>query len=674
MQGSVGELFVEFSLAGYDELATAITQLHGGLGGLAAQVSGVGTQLGGLGGQTSGIAEATASLWDFAKQVGQVGEQTGSLGAQLAGLNTLGDTKLEASLVSVAGNAETLGEQLRGLAADAARLDAQPASRRSAEDLAQLSQRASQLRGALTSLAQQIAVLGTAGQGQVGASLQAAAQNVAGLGRQVASVAPIPAQMAQQGTPVVQPATPAQPAPPARPAPPGTPPVSLPIPGPQAPGGAPSQPPQPPQGQAQQQNTPWHHSPFWGADNVPKLRAAGQAARDGAKTTEAAGESASKGLEQWSAAIGGLASKLAGAKIGAAMVGVTGTVATLADGVAHLGRAILPATASLKMWAIAGVMASGSGQILSYQFQEIGRQIASVFAPQVKWLIEQGQRLITWFQRLNGEQQTGLRNWLLLAGGISAMGLAVPAVAMAIGSVVKAFQLFQTALVASRAAVIALNLTWLATPIGMIVTGIAVTLAAIVASTTEWEDVMGTLAQAGKQIAGPFEGILQIVKAIVAEMRQLIGLKPQQQGDTWTQWMAQNRDRARVLAGDLETKEGEKDNRSNLWRGVQRLHASTTANAMSGIMGLFVNDKDMLQRLREQGRLGAEARQELAPRMGGFEQIDAAYQRIAEASLKATGVMEKTAQEKTNDLLQRLVDSMPVITDAASRVRPFSTR
>lgn len=84
---------------------------------------------------------------------------------------------------------------------------------------------------------------------------------------------------------------------------------------------------------------------------------------------------------------------------------------------AAFGRAQLAVTG----FATAGVWASSTGDVLSYQFGEISRQIASLFVPELRTLVSWLQKVIDQFRALDGSQQRMVANFAI--GGAALLGV-----------------------------------------------------------------------------------------------------------------------------------------------------------------------------------------------------------------------------------------------------------
>lgn len=357
-----------------------------------------------------------------------------------------------------------------------------------------------------------------------------------------------------------------------------------------------------------------------------------------------------------------------------------GTVAAaLAEAFSQLGRAILPATAALFGWATAGVMASSAGQVLGYQFQELSRQLGSLFMPQIQWLMRTGTDLILWFQSLSGAQQRGLRNWLLLAGGVSAVAVAMPVLGMAVRGVISGIQALSVVAAGARMALIGLNMAWVMSPVGLVITGIVAGLALIVAATTDWRDAMNALSAAGRAIQGPFDDVVKAIREAVAavkELRKLMGEKPGAEKGWMTEgveWMRRHHARRTEIASWTNLA-------SPLLRAIGAKDAAKGMDTMWGVASPFNQIAALIGGMfgwdptakKKEGE--GEPRQELHPKLGGFEEVDQTYRRIAEAAIRATGGMEKSPEEQALEELKKLGHVAGQVLDEMTRQRPPHTR
>lgn len=329
------------------------------------------------------------------------------------------------------------------------------------------------------------------------------------------------------------------------------------------------------------------------------------------------------------------------------------------SGVVALSQAMAPVTGQIWGFVQAGIQASWAGQMFGYQFREISRQVASLFVPQIALAVDWLARLIRWFQTLSGEQQAGLRNWLLFAGGLTLAAVILP-------KVVAGVQLLWAAFVALRVVLAGLMLT---NPLALALTAALVVLAALAAATKDWKDVMAGIADMGRAIAAPFEDMLKTIRSIVAALRELRGQK-EGEGPGITS----------EVTGYLR-RQHERSRKINEWmpltmltsamgwetgtRGLSRFGAlanplSQVGGAIGGLFGW-----DPLKGVRDK-----EGRKELAPAVGGFENIEDTYRRISDKS-KIVGFAgaQKTYEEQALEKLDLIYTGINAIRQRADGIR-----
>ncbi len=83
-----------------------------------------------------------------------------------------------------------------------------------------------------------------------------------------------------------------------------------------------------------------------------------------------------------------------------------------ADGQNKLALAYGLASAALLKYINAGISGTTVGEHLSFQFQELNRQIAALFLPAIEKVIQKLTQLTQWFRNLSGEQQQQIGRWL----------------------------------------------------------------------------------------------------------------------------------------------------------------------------------------------------------------------------------------------------------------------
>lgn len=304
-------------------------------------------------------------------------------------------------------------------------------------------------------------------------------------------------------------------------------------------------------------------------------------------------------------------------------------------------RLVAPAAAALTGWATAGVMASSAGQVLSIQFAELSRQIGSLFMPQVRMLLRGMQDLVRWFQGLTGAQQAGLRAWALMLAGFAAAAVALPII-------VGGFKALVAVIAGLKVVLAGLNLLMMTNPVLLAVGAIAAAavlaaagIAALVVATIGWEETLKLAASVGQGMVGMFQDIADAIRDAVGLMQELIALMPR------TPFGLSDAFRSMKRA----TTEGDPDRTSTVsW--MTRLGFHVAHQGVRAQMGLpYEKMKE-----REYGR------DELSPRLTGFEDVTNTYKRIAEMSRLVGGPDQaKTAQEEALEQLKEINGSISEI-------------
>lgn len=329
--------------------------------------------------------------------------------------------------------------------------------------------------------------------------------------------------------------------------------------------------------------------------------------------------------------------------------------ASLAQGAQQFSSAFSPVAMRLYGFVRSGIAASGAGQVLGIQMQELTRQIASLFTPQVQFVIDKLQALVRWFQALSGEQQKGLRNWGLLLGGITAAGIVLP-------KIVAMFQALRVAMIGLRTAVVAM--AGPLTPL-LLLAGV---LGAATISAGGLKDTAEGFAEIGKSLSRPFKDLVAVFKDIADAIKPIVQSLDRMAGGSGNR-SALSTIMSRVsrtpLAGDTETPEGRTRAAMNVAqataiigpRFTQWLMSSAWASPARLALGL------------PSARDTAEQRRELPPRLGGIEQIDETYRRIAQASTRI-GTATRNPQERAVELLEQIYRRVETLEGAARQIRP----
>lgn len=324
-----------------------------------------------------------------------------------------------------------------------------------------------------------------------------------------------------------------------------------------------------------------------------------------------------------------------------------------------LGKVVTPATMAIYGFALAGFRASSYGQIFGYQMEEIARQVGSIFLPVIQRVTDGLGSLMRWFQGLSGAQQKSLREWGLLAGGITAAALVLP-------RVVAGFQAVQ---VAAKGLQLALTSVAAANPWLLVVAG----LGAAIASTMTLQEATQLFVDVSKVIADPFRDLLALIKDIGAELRgaatwakELAGATDKSKGKDDKGIMGWAGDNLNPFANQqamVEKLFGEKASKSIASR---ILSLSPTGGFATGLR-LFTPWLDGAKAYDR--KPGDEARGDLMPRIGQFESVEQTYKRITEASIKVTGDVKGPAEE-SRDYLKEIMETAKRLDATVKALKP----
>lgn len=324
--------------------------------------------------------------------------------------------------------------------------------------------------------------------------------------------------------------------------------------------------------------------------------------------------------------------------------------------------AVNPLTMAVSGFAMAGFRASFYGQMFGYQMEEISRQVGSIFLPVFQRVTDTLGQVMRWFQGLTGAQQRNLREWGLLAAGITAAALTIPRVVSG----------FQAITMAVRGVGMALTGVSLANPWLLLVAG----LGAAIASTMTLQEATQAFTDVSKLIADPFRDLLALIKDIGQELRN---------GANWARGLAES------VAGMKNKGDGGGGMLQWLGRGVnvmantqalnEKLHGEAYSKSifgrLSGIsmaplatgMRLFGTGLDDTKAIKGRAAAGEEARGDLLPKVGQFESVEATYRRITEASIKSTGDVKDPATE-SRDYLKEIMETVARLDATARGIKP----
>lgn len=247
------------------------------------------------------------------------------------------------------------------------------------------------------------------------------------------------------------------------------------------------------------------------------------------------------------------------------------------------------ASATMLGFATAGLNASVYGTMLQFRMQQLNLTIAGIFRPEIEALIDGISRLTTWFRSLSDEQQETIARWTLGAAAASGLALILPRVASGIAAAVAGLRALTTALLAGNIAStqMLISLGGLAIIVGTL---------AVITDNAALKWAAATLAfltivAAVPRIVSAFAAIGSAIYAVIAKLIVMQALSGP------AGWLA-------LAAG-----------------------AAIAAGAIAGLKIGIDKLSDTTKDDKSKGKRGP-----LAPAGGGMENLDALYNRIAQAS------------------------------------------
>ena len=270
----------------------------------------------------------------------------------------------------------------------------------------------------------------------------------------------------------------------------------------------------------------------------------------------------------------------------------------------------------IRAYAMAGIQASGIGQVLNFQFQQLSLTLGGLFRPELEMLIDGIRRLTAWLRGLGDDQKKMIA--FMVEGALAglAMSRIFPMVAAGI-------QVVTTAVAALTGGMTALGVMTggILPAIGLLVTG----LTAILVGTDSGREALMEMASAMRPLGAALqEAFVPAFQAFKEVVDATIPLIPTLADSIKTLLIPV----VQLLASQLE------------------LIAGTLHLIAEGIR--FVTGAPLLRSDRE--RPGQ--RDQLPPRLGGFESLEGAYQRIASASIASTSGRRSHEQESLDTLHQ----------------------
>jgi hypothetical protein len=345
------------------------------------------------------------------------------------------------------------------------------------------------------------------------------------------------------------------------------------------------------------------------------------------------------------------------------------------DNVTKVSAALAPLTARFEQMAYAGLASSQFGHLFGMQFQELARQIGSVFVPTATAGSEALQKLIGWFQGLSGDGQAGIR-WTMLFGlGLSTAAATLPRIISGLEGVVGLLKM-------AKDFVPALAMTFAGNPVlaSAIAIGGLATVGMAQKSGVGLGDVLSGaghgLAGAGHGIAAFWGGLGSMIGRAGTGVADFFGMDSllsdgrtaggaatitggkdkspsASQGDGGRGWYSSYRDR-------LETA---RMNKTSWWDAAQ-----SNWNPLFAAGDYFAGYKGLPEHLGGKPTKGQD-RNELPPQGGGWESMEQTYRRIASTAVNV-GVVGSTFENKMEEITATIASTLTSIRDDANNRPP----
>jgi len=335
-----------------------------------------------------------------------------------------------------------------------------------------------------------------------------------------------------------------------------------------------------------------------------------------------------------------------------------------------------------------GVGASAIGQVLSFHMEALSRTIAGLFGPEIRKLVDLVRNLTRWINQLSDAQRDSLSRWIQGAAVFALVGVLLPrlyatfilvvtavkavsgsflglAVSMAgllplLGLAIAAFAGMMAGSESGRASLAPLGQAFasLATAVGKLLTALA-PIAEVIAKamTPAVEALAGAISWLSGLInentlkwgaaIGAFVLFLVYVPRIVAGFTAIIV-------KVWALVTA-------LIAQNAVASSG-----ASLLRDLALVALAVGAGAAA----YNATDKALAGEKQAGGKAKPHRGPE-APRVTGFEQLEAAWDRVALASMKATaGGVGKTVEEQQLDELRRIDQNLGRVEQAVREKGP----
>lgn len=308
------------------------------------------------------------------------------------------------------------------------------------------------------------------------------------------------------------------------------------------------------------------------------------------------------------------------------------------------------ATASVTAFAAAGLVGTYEGEQLTYQFQQLSRQIAAVFLPVIQSVTNWISKLVSWFRSLSAESQDfymkcGLvfAGMTLVVGQMQKYGILIPAITMAWKGLMAVMSF------ATLHPVI-LGFTAIAAAIGLVVYALQRGTAAQREMNRETERIK-TRGLTDKQMSEN-----ETIKHVGSDAFKSLSKEDQ----------LKELERARELAEESRDKASQKESSSGL-SDSQREHFTKTKQEMEAELRAIETAQEQIKEGKTPDfsglkRTGAD-RRDVTPKTGGFEAITSTYSRLQESAMSrfdpaAAEEAKKQRDKERDQKLERIATAV----------------
>lgn len=340
------------------------------------------------------------------------------------------------------------------------------------------------------------------------------------------------------------------------------------------------------------------------------------------------------------------------------------------------------ATASLGGFIRAGMAGTAMSQQLGFQMERLSRSIAGLFAPELNKAIALVRQLSEWMRNLSDVQRANIVRWIEAAGAAAAVAIILPRIVAGIQATITAVRTLTAAIIAGEAIisggilplvgafVSALAALVVGTEVGRrglgsfwdVIQRVGATLAQVLEPAIEGiATIVGRLTSVFDQMAGP---IAEAVGEVLATLKPLLDMMPEIYQAVGDFMVAGLKAAAMALIGFLTIirpfASFVVQVATVLWN-VMIPAFKAWAFILEKIARLlaFITGKKMPTEEpgKVQGPDTKKNRGPLAPAAGGFENVDAVYNRIAQASVMLGRTVEEQQldeQKLGNRILDRI--------------------